>query len=75
MDPARRLWHRDGIPAWGWVAIVVMRVAALLWALVPLALLVAGIWWWTHGGARRAPLLLKQAVHQMRAAADSLFGK
>ncbi len=75
MRHLRRPWHRDGIPAWGWAVIVVMRVVSLLWGLVPMALLVAGIWWWTHGGARRAPRLAKQAVQQVRAAADSLFGK
>ncbi len=75
MEPARRLWHRDGIPAWGWVAIIVLRVVSLLWALVPLALLVAGIWWWTHGGARRAPQLAKRAVLHVRAATDSLIGR
>lgn len=62
---------RDGIPAWGWVALVVAR----LWALVPLVLLALGFWWWTHGGARQAPKLLRQAVQHVRAAADSTFGR
>ena len=69
-EPPPPTAHRD-VPAWGWALIVLAR----LWALVPLVLLVAGIWWWTHGGDRQAPKWLRQAVQHARAAADSAFGK
>jgi hypothetical protein len=75
MERARRPWHRDGIPAWGWAAIVVMRLASLVAVLLPVALLAGGIWWWTHGGAQQAPRLARQAVHQVQAWADSLRGR
>ena len=71
MEPPHRTAHREDIPSWGWVALGLMR----LWALLPLAVLVAGIWWWTHGGARQAPRLLKQAVQHVRAAVDSGVGR
>ena len=75
MSRPRQPWHRDEIPAWGWLALGVMRVVSLAWMLVPLALLAAGLWWWTHGGSHRAPKLAKRAVEHARAAADSLFGR
>lgn len=59
---------RDGIPAWGWAALVVARV----WALLPLILLAIGIWWWASGGSEQAPRILKRAVQHARAAVDSL---
>lgn len=75
MTRPHRSWHRDGIPAWGWLALVVMRVVSLAWALVPLALLAGGLWWWTHSGARHAPELARSAARHARAAADSVFGR
>jgi hypothetical protein len=71
----RRPWHRDGIPAWGWAALVVMRLAALAWTLIPLLLLAAGLWWWAHGGGRDSQPRIRHAVEHARAAADSLFGR
>mgnify|MGYP001249901953 CR=1 FL=1 len=63
--------HRDGIPVWGWLALGVFRVASL----VPLLLLVAGLWWWLHGGAHEAPQLARRASQWAAATADSLFSR
>ena len=59
---------QDGIPAWGWVALVLARV----WALLPLILLAIGIWWWASGGSEQAPRLLRKAAQHARSAVDSL---
>lgn len=71
MTKEREPAFRDGIPAWGWTALVLARLGAL----VPLVLLAVGIWWWTHGGARQAPRLFRQGVQHARAFVDSTFGK
>lgn len=75
MKQQSKPWHRDGIPAWGWVALVLLRLASLLAALVPLALVAALLWWWTHGGRHAAPGMAKRAGEQARATADSLLGR
>lgn len=75
MKPPRQPWHRDGLPPWAWVALAVMRIASFAWVLLPLALLAAGLWWWTHGGADRAPHLARRAAQHARATADSLLGR
>jgi hypothetical protein len=62
---------RDGIPPWGWLALVLARI----WALVPLLLLAAGIWWWTRGGSQQAPRWVRHAVQHARATADSTLGR
>jgi len=71
MERPRKAGQSDDVPAWGWLALGALR----LWALLPLALLVAGLWWWTHGGARQAPRLLRQAAQHARAFADSVLGR
>jgi hypothetical protein len=75
MERARKPWHRDGIPAWGWAAILIMRLVSLAMVLLPVVVLAGGIWWWTHGGARKAPALARQAVRQVQAWTDSLLGR
>ena len=70
MQPPRPTAHRD-IPAWGWVAIALVR----LWALAPLILLAAGIWWWTHGGSAHAPKWMHRAIQHARTTADSALGR
>ncbi len=75
MERPQRPWHRDGLPAWGWVGLVVLRIVSLAWVLLPAAILAAGLWWWTHGGSRQAPRLARQAVQHAKAMVDSAFGK
>ena len=75
MTNERKSWHRDGIPAWGWIAITVMRLFSLVMALLPVLLLVAGVWWWNHGGAKRAPKVVQQAVTTVRSWVNAVLGK
>jgi hypothetical protein len=75
MERPRSPWHRDGLPAWGWAGLILLRIVTLAWTLLPAALLAAGIWWWTHGGSREAPRLLRSAVQHVKAMADSAFGR
>lgn len=70
MDEPPPTADRD-IPAWGWALIIVAR----LWALLPLVLVIVGLWWWTSGGSEQAPKWLRKAGQHARAAADSAFGK
>ncbi len=67
-DRARSPWHRDDLPAWAWTVLLVMRVAQVAAALVPLALAVLLWWTWTH---RR---VLRGVAHEGAALADSLKG-
>lgn len=67
----RRPWFRGGLPWWAWTFLIFTRLAMLL----PLVLLVAGLWWWSHGGAREAPKLVKRAAQHVHAWSDSLFGR
>lgn len=69
-DP-RADWHRDGMPAWAWTALVLARVAQVAAALAPLALAVLLWWTWTHRhdpGVRR---LLGGAARWAAAVLDS----
>ena len=75
MTDGRKSWHRDGIPAWGWFAIIVMRLFSLVVALLPVLLLVAGVWWWNHGGAKRAPKVVQQAVAKVQSWVGAALGK
>jgi hypothetical protein len=69
-EPPRPTAHRE-VPAWAWVVLLLARV----WALLPLLLLAAGIWWWTHGGSKQAPRWLREAVQHARTRADSTLGR
>lgn len=64
-------WFQDGMPWWAWAFLLLTRLAMLL----PMVLLAAGLWWWSHGGARQAPGLIKRAAQHMHALSDSLFGR
>lgn len=75
MTRPERPWHRDGIPAWGWLALIAMRLGSLVAMLLPFALLAAGLWWWTHGGRHAAPKLVQRAGEHTRAVADSVLGR
>lgn len=68
----RSPWHRDDLPAWAWVAVVAMRTAQVVAALVPVALVVLLWWTWTH---RRDPALqrvVRGAAKQAGAVVDSV---
>ena len=73
-DRDRSPWHRDALPAWGWVAILVMRVAQLLAALVPLALVVLMWWTWAHRRDPNVQRFLRGAAKQAGAVVDSVKG-
>jgi hypothetical protein len=75
MTGERKSWHRDGIPLWGWAAIGVIRLGSLVMALLPVLVLAGGIWWWTHGGAKKAPKFVQQAVERVQKWASGVFGK
>ena len=75
MTGERKSWHRDGIPLWGWFAIAALRLGSLVMTLLPVLLIVAGVWWWTHGGAKQAPKFVQQAVERVQKWADSVLGK
>ncbi len=69
---ARSPWHRDDLPAWAWTALVVMRVAQVVAALVPLAL-AAFLWWaWTHRHEPPVQRVLRGVAREAGAFADSL---
>lgn len=73
-DRARSPWHRDDLPAWAWTALVVMRVAQVVAALVPLAL-AALLWWgWTHRHEPPVQRVLRGVARETGAAVDSLKG-
>ena len=73
MDRDRQGPHRDDVPAWGWVGLLAARVTSLVVAAVPVALLVWAVWWWTHGGAQRAPGLVRQTAANVQAWIDSAW--
>ena len=68
----RSPWHRDDLPPWAWAAIVVMRVAQVVAALVPLALVVLLGWGWAHRGDPQLRQALRGAANQAGALADSV---
>jgi hypothetical protein len=70
--PERSPWDRDDLPAWGWVAIVVMRVGQLVAALVPIALAVLLWWTWSHRRDPEVRRVLSAAAKQAGALADSV---
>jgi len=72
MDHARAPWHRDGMPAWAWVALAVVRVAQLVAALVPVAVLVLVCWTWSHRQDARVRQVLHGVAKQASALADSV---
>lgn len=71
---ARSPWHRDDLPAWAWAAFAIMRVAQLVAALVPAAL-VALLWWtWAHRHDPAVKHVLHGAAREASALADSVKG-
>jgi hypothetical protein len=68
----RSPWHRDDLPPWAWTAIVVMRLAQVVAALVPLALVILLWWTWTHRHDPRVRHVVRSAAKQAGALADSL---
>lgn len=75
MSDGRKSWHRDGMPLWGWFALFFARLLSLLMTFLPLLLLAAGIWWWNHGGAERAPRFVQKAVQVAQGWVDAVIGK
>jgi hypothetical protein len=71
-SPERSPWHRDDLPAWGWVAIFVLRVGQLVALLVPIALVVLLCWTWIHRRDPSVQRVLHDAGHYAGALADSL---
>jgi hypothetical protein len=69
---ARSPWHRDDLPAWAWVAFLVMRVAQAVAALVPVALVVLLWWAWAHRHDPQVQRALQGAAREAGALADSL---
>jgi len=67
----RSPWHRDDLPAWAWVAIVLMRIGQLAALLVPLALVVLLWWTWTHRRDPGVQRVLRGAAKQAGAVVDS----
>lgn len=70
--PERSPWHRDDLPAWGWVAILVLRVGQVVAALVPIALVALLCWTWIHRHDPGVQRVLHGAVRQAGALADSV---
>lgn len=70
-ERARKPWFREGMPWWAWAFLVASRVAAI----VPLVLVALFLWWWTHGGAERAPGMARHAAARTSAWVDSIFGR
>jgi hypothetical protein len=67
----RSPWHRDDLPAWAWVAIILMRIGQLAALLVPLALAVLLWWTWTHRRDPGVQRVLRGAAQQAGAVVDS----
>lgn len=68
----RSPWHRDDLPAWAWVVLVVMRAGQVAAALAPLAL-IALLWWtWAHRREAQVQRVLHEAAKQAGAVLDSL---
>jgi hypothetical protein len=72
IDRARSPWHRDDLPAWAWAAFAVMRVAQVVAALVPVALVVLLWWTWSHRHDPPVKRALQGAARQAAALADSV---
>jgi hypothetical protein len=70
--PERSPWHRDDLPAWGWVAILVLRVGQVVAALVPIALVVLLWWTWNHRRDPGVQRVLHDAARHAGAVADSV---
>lgn len=70
--PERSPWHRDDLPAWAWVAVVVMRVGQVVALLVPIALVVLLWWTWTHRRDPGVQRVLREAGRQAGALVDSV---
>lgn len=70
--PERSPWHRDDLPAWAWVAIVVMRVGQLVALLVPIALVVLLWWTWAHRRDPGVQRVLRDAGRHAGALSDSV---
>jgi hypothetical protein len=68
----RSPWHRDDLPAWGWIAILALRAAQMVAVLVPIALAVMLWWTWNHRRDPEVRRLLHGAAKQAGAAADSV---
>ena len=63
----RSPWHRDDLPAWAWVALVLARLGQLAALLLPFAL-AALLWWtWTH---RRDPEVRRRAMFWLGQSGD-----
>jgi hypothetical protein len=69
-DPRRSTHER--VPVWGWLGLLGLRLAAVAWWVWPVVLIVAFVWWWTHGGVQHAPTIVREAVRHVQAAFDSL---
>lgn len=68
----RSPWHRDDLPAWAWVALVLARIGQLAALLLPFAL-AALLWWtWTHRRDPEVRRVLRGAAAEVRAIADSV---
>ena len=70
--PERSPWHRDDLPAWAWVAVVVMRVGQLVALLVPIALVVLLWWTWSHRRDPGVQRVLRDSARHAGALADSV---
>jgi hypothetical protein len=68
----RSPWHRDDLPPWAWSAIVVMRVAQAVAALVPLVLALLLWWTWAHRHDPPVRRALRGAARQAGALVDSV---
>lgn len=71
-DRARSPWHRDDLPAWAWTALVLMRIAQVVAALVPLAVAVLLWWAWAHRHDPPVRRAVQGAARQAGALADSV---
>jgi hypothetical protein len=68
----RSPWHRDDLPAWAWVALVLARLGQLVALLLPFAL-AALLWWtWEHRRDPEVRRVLRGAAKQVTAIADSV---
>lgn len=67
----RSPWHRDDLPPWAWVAIVLLRLGQLAALLVPVALAVLLWWTWAHRRDPGVQRVLRGAAKQAGAVLDS----
>jgi len=67
----RSPWHRDNLPAWAWVAVILLRIGQLVALLVPVALAVLLWWTWTHRRDPGVQRVLRGAAKQAGAVVDS----